>query len=171
MFSTMTKAIHVDAHFSFWILGQTLRGGALGLSPSNWLRGLRKHHNILLDRLYYKSFGIWGQVLDWIHSFVSGRLSNRSSILCGVPQGSVLGPLLFILYATDVIPLAQRHGFQVHSYADDTQLYFHDKAASCERRLSRFSECISSETLNLAQLNSTQPCTQAHSSCCVVMWV
>jgi len=37
---------------------------------------------------------------------------------------------------------AQRHGFQVHSYADDTQLNFHDNAESCERRLPRFTECI-----------------------------
>jgi len=123
-------------------------------------------HNILLDRLY-ESFGIPGQVLDWIHSFVSGRVqsvnfaecqSNWTFILCGVPQGSVLGPLLFILYAADVIPLAQRHGFQVHSYADDTQLYFHDKAVSCERRLSRFSECISDiekwMTSNQLKMNS-----------------
>ena len=89
-------------------------------------------HNILLDRLY-ESFCIRGQVLDWICSFVSGRVlsvnfaegqSNRSSIPCGVQQGSVLGPLLFILYAADVILLAQHHGFQLHSYADDTQAIF-----------------------------------------------
>ena len=123
-------------------------------------------HNILLDRLY-ESFGIRGQVLDWIRSFVSGRVqsvnfaegqSNRSSIPCGVPQGSVLGPLLFILYAADVIPLAQHHGFQVYSYADDTQLYFHDKTVSCERRLSCFSECISDiekwMTSNQLKMNS-----------------
>ena len=72
-----------------------------------------------------------GQVLDWIHSFVTNRTQSVSFagtkyiwsiILCGVPQGSVLDPLLFILYAADVIAIAQRHGFQVHSYADDTQL-------------------------------------------------
>jgi len=72
----------------------------------------------------------------------SGTKSIWTIILCGVLQGSVLGPLLFILCAADVIAIAQRHGFQVHSYADDTQFYFHDKAESCERRLPRFTECI-----------------------------
>jgi len=44
-------------------------------------------------------------------------------------------------YAADVIAVAQRDGFQVHSYADDTQLYFH-VAESSERRMPRFTECI-----------------------------
>ena len=100
-------------------------------------------HKILLDRLHV-TFGLRGQVLDWIHSFVTNRTQSISfswiksiwlAILCGVPRGSVH-------YAADVIAIAQRHGFQVHSYADDTQLYFHDKAESCERRLPRFMDCI-----------------------------
>ena len=107
-------------------------------------------HSILINRLH-KTFGLRGPVLKWIESFIShrmqtvnfsGGLSNKYEIQCGVPQGSVLGPVLFILYAADVIAIAERHGFRVHSYADDTQLYFHDKAAACEMRLPRFSRCI-----------------------------
>ena len=59
-------------------------------------------------------------------------------------QGSVLDQVLFLLYTTaDVIIIAQRPGFLALSYADDTQLYFHDKASSVETRLQRLKDCIS----------------------------
>jgi len=46
-----------------------------------------------------------------------------TTIQFGVPQGSVLGPILFVLCTADVIRLVKQHGFRVHQYADDTQLY------------------------------------------------
>ena len=49
-----------------------------------------------------------------------------------MPSG--VGLLLFVLYTAAVIAIAQQHGFSVHSYADDTKLYFHDQAVSCDRR-------------------------------------
>jgi len=51
------------------------------------------------------------------------------SVVCGVPQGSVLGHLLFLLNTANVVLIAQRHRVAVHSYADDTQLY-----ASCQAK-------------------------------------
>ena len=43
----------------------------------------------------------------------------------GVPQGGVLGPLFFILYTADIIAVFEKHGFLVHLYADDSQIYVH----------------------------------------------
>ena len=88
-------------------------------------------HTILLDRLSI-SYGISGTVHAWISSFVCGRsqtvhfggtTSSSSKVRYGIPQGSTLGPLLYVLYTADVAKLVEKLGFKVHLYADDTQLY------------------------------------------------
>jgi len=74
-------------------------------------------HATLLRRLK-TSYGIGGSVLEWITSYLSGRIqsvrcgmstSDASAVLCGVPQGSVLGPILFLLYTVDLLQLIKRH--------------------------------------------------------------
>ena len=88
-------------------------------------------HQILLNRLR-SDFGVSGKVLDWFASYLSNRsqkvtvdgvLSDRFGIDFGVPQGSCLGPLLFVIYSSKLFNIVNRHLPNVHAYADDTQLY------------------------------------------------
>ena len=88
------------------------------------------NHQILLSRL--SEMGITGTALQWISSYLSGRsyqvswggkLSDPRQLSTGVPQSSVLGPLLFSLYTSSLEPIITSHDFSYHCYADDTQLY------------------------------------------------
>ena len=88
-------------------------------------------HGILLSRLS-NHFGITGTVLEWFGSYLSDRTQfvqvngacSASHVLeFGVPQGSVLGPLLYSMCTSPLGEIARRHQMFYHFYADDTQLY------------------------------------------------
>ena len=107
-------------------------------------------HEILLNRLN-KSFGLSSTVLDWFRSYLHDRtqvvfsgcvLSNSSLMTCGVPQGSVLGPILFVLYTVDILDIIDRNGLLGHMYADDTQSYLHFNSNEVALALTRVQACF-----------------------------
>ena len=90
-------------------------------------------HAILLDKLY--KYGIRGTAHNWFYSYLHNRtqqvecggvLSSTKSILSGVPQGSILGPLLFLIYVNS-LPTCLNCG-QALMFADDTTLLFSSRS-------------------------------------------
>ncbi len=110
--------------------------------------------------------GIQGQALRWFRSFLSDcynfmYLNEESSQLnpvkYGVPQGSVLGPLLFSIYMLPLGKIIRKYRISFHCYADDTQLYISTRLDETSK-LSKITECVKNVkgwmTNNFLLLNS-----------------
>ena len=88
------------------------------------------NHQILLQKLY--RYGIRGVPLQWLKSYLESRTrqyvefenakSNPISIQCGVPQGSTLGPLLFLIYINDMANCLEKAN--IRTFADDNTLFY-----------------------------------------------
>ena len=86
-------------------------------------------HRILLKKLY--AYGIRGNILKWFECYLTDRsqyvayngVESKVSIICGVPQGSILCPLLFIIYMNDICNVSH---LCTILYADDTSVVAND---------------------------------------------
>jgi hypothetical protein len=108
-------------------------------------------HSILLERVSF-SFGITSTALFWIKSYllnlsfyvsIGNSVSSVHQLLYGVPRGSVLGPLLFILYTTTLSTVISNSSVNHHLYADDTRLFLSFSAASFSHNITHLQTAIS----------------------------
>ncbi|MDF4304855.1 reverse transcriptase domain-containing protein, partial [Vibrio parahaemolyticus] len=106
-------------------------------------------HQILLPRLEHL-IGLKGSALSWFKSYLSDRFqfvhihnesSLRTKVCFGVPQGSVLGPILFTLYMLPLGNIIRNHSINFHCYADDTQLYLSMKPEE-SNQLTKLHNCL-----------------------------
>ena len=114
-----------------------------------------------------ETFGINDVVHRWFHSYLFDRIqyvrcgstaSATTRLVCGVPQGSVLGPVLFILYTVDLVSLVEGHDLGAHLYADDSQVYGSCQPAAVSELTAAVSRCVQDIAgwmrTNRLQLNS-----------------
>ena len=103
----------------------------------------------LLSTLH--DLGIRDTALEWFRSYlttrqqkviIKGNCSDSKDLTCGVPQGSVLGPILFTVYTWSLGRLIQQSKLQYHIYADDTSIYLSVKPGDLKKGIKQIEQCI-----------------------------
>ena len=138
---------------------------------SRWLNISATFDTINIDKLLMQSesvFLVCGLETAWIRSDITGRScyvtigdlrSDVWSCDSGIPQGSVLGPVLFSAFVSPISRIMESQGIRFHQYADDTQLYTEIRSPA-PSQMEALSQCVSALTFrfldNWLQLNSTK---------------
>ena len=124
--STVLQLLHV---IDLWteILDE---GGDIDVIYCDFMKAFDKvPHKRLIHKV--KNYGITDKVLGWVESFLSGRtqcvkinssISKNAPVTSGIPQGSVLGPILFVIYINDMPEVVDKNSF-VYLFADDTKVF------------------------------------------------
>ena len=146
-------------HFTFMALVILLENITTALDNTEVAVGILKdfrkafdtvEHSILLDKFYH--YGIRGNALQWFNSYLTNRYqyvkynntaSDMKKITCGVPQGSILGPLLFSLYINDIASVSNILSSIL--FADDTTLFCSSK------NLQELTAIVNNELANIMQ--------------------
>ena len=105
----------------------------------------------ILSNILKNSFGIQGPALSWINSYLHDRqqfvrigdaTSPTTLLSTGVPQGSVLGPILFTIYTAPIAAVVREHGVDHQQYADDTQLFVSLSVANYPTLIPKLEACL-----------------------------
>ena len=144
--STETALVYVQNRFmSLLDLGYCILLALLDLSAAFDT----VDHGILIQ--FMESIGIKGTALDWFRSYLLDRTqrvlindsqSNPESLHFGVPQGSIMGPIIFCLYTLPLGQIIRSFGLDYTIYADDTQIFNPFTRATLTDSMKKLEQCI-----------------------------